>query len=144
MERYAHPRYTGYLDALVQRWVLVADEFLRCPGRYVLARYEDFREDPVRAAAGLLENLGLGEHWTEEAAWRVAQAAGQMYQAALFHAPSEAPREALGAAQHARIVAAVGARARLLGYPYEADPADAAHLGAPIDVPPLPAPDCGR
>lgn len=34
-------RYTGYMDAAAQRWVLTADEYLRCPQSFVLVRYEE-------------------------------------------------------------------------------------------------------
>jgi len=146
-------RYTGYMDAAAQRWVLTADEYLRCPQSFVLVRYEDFVDDPVGETQRLVEALGLSQHWSEESAAHVAHAAAYRYQnprpAAEERGLAPEPpdyAEVFGAALHARLFAAMAERAERLGY--------AAHMGrAPsteaveaareqpaIDVPPLPEP----
>ncbi|CAE8677926.1 unnamed protein product, partial [Polarella glacialis] len=72
--------YSGYADALVQRWALVVDEYLACPRDFVLVRYEDFVQDPVSQTRLLLESLGLAERWSDGAEERVRRAAEVQYQ----------------------------------------------------------------
>eukprot|EP00928_Gymnodinium_smaydae_P086889 TRINITY_DN71291_c0_g1_i1.p1 TRINITY_DN71291_c0_g1~~TRINITY_DN71291_c0_g1_i1.p1 ORF type:complete len:961 (-),score=118.54 TRINITY_DN71291_c0_g1_i1:21-2903(-) len=147
-------RYTGYIDSVIQRWVLSVDEYLRCPSRFALIRYEDFATEPVRATRLLLQELGFGHIWDEGAggaAERVANAAKVRYQsqnAPLAGGASSTGDlvDLFGAAMFARLQAAVESRALLLGYGYmllkpdasQADP----HLQA-IDVPSLPVTSCG-
>lgn len=107
--------FTGYVDAAVQRWVLFVDEYLRCPSRFVLVRYEDFVKDPVSEVQRLVHFLGLSEFWTRFSAERVREAASMQYQVR-GQARDKDPETIFGRPMLKRIWAAVGARARLLGY----------------------------
>merc|ERR1712070_655107 len=73
-------RYTGYVDAAVQRWALAVDAYLACPRRFTLVRYEDFMAEPVQSTRLLAQQLGLSAHWTDSSAERVREAARTQYQ----------------------------------------------------------------
>lgn len=153
-------RYSGYLDALVQRWCLTVDEYLRCPARFALVRYEDFVAQPVLATRLLVEQLDLQHLWSDESTERVAQAARTRYQpqsSPPSDGPDPAPRSShqrfdfqtfFGAAQFSRLRRAVAERALLLGYGQLLaaltlvgdEPVDPVE---PIDVPSPPRADCG-
>ncbi|CAE8615032.1 unnamed protein product, partial [Polarella glacialis] len=107
--------YSGYADALVQRWALVVDEYLACPRDFVLVRYEDFVQDPVSQTRLLLESLGLAERWSDGAEERVRRAAEVQYQTKGDRKQRD-PEEVFGSAMLARFLAAVRSRAALLGY----------------------------
>lgn len=133
-------RYTGYLDAAVQGWVLTVDEYLRCPSRFALLHYEDFLADPSAATERLARDLGLP--WSEAAAVRAREAAAFQYQSrhsGRRHATSEYPN-VFGPELYARIYIAVSARAALLGYSeQELGPRPAFEPQSPlIDVPEVP------
>lgn len=139
-------RYTGYVDAAAQRWVLTVDEYLRCPAHFALVRYEDFKADPVRSAELLLQKLGLGKLWSEDAADRVRKVAAMRYQA-LPGAPRGTDGDAVdsfGERLHARIAEAIGPRAAMLGYPdlVPREPTVRNQDDFPIHLPPLPVVDC--
>mmetsp|Transcript_50036 Transcript_50036/g.143861 ORF Transcript_50036/g.143861 Transcript_50036/m.143861 type:complete len:781 (+) Transcript_50036:925-3267(+) len=66
--------YSGFVDAAVQRWALIVDEYLRCPSRFALVRYEDFTKDPVAETRRLAEMLNLTAHWGQGSEERVKEA----------------------------------------------------------------------
>lgn len=133
--------YSGYVDAAVQRWALVVDEYLACPSRFALVRYEDFVADPVAETRRLLEALGLPELWLPGAAGRVRAAAAVQYQTP-GRSAGRRPDEVFGQAQAARMAAALRSRLELLGYALGEGAAGGLPAGPPIDTPPLPVPAC--
>lgn len=139
--------YSGFIDAMVQRWALDVDVYLRCPRIFALVRYEDFIQDPVVGTRQLLLQLGQGGAWSPEAAKRVASATAVRYQA-WGQAAEEAPAERLGGPLARRIWEALGPRARRLGYvelereAARADEGEAGPWPAPVEVPALPELQC--
>jgi len=131
--------YSGFVDAAVQRWALIVDEYLRCPSRFALVRYEDFTKDPVAETRRLAEMLNLTAHWGQGSEERVKEAVSMQYQVR-GKARGHEPAEVFGEAMVARIWTAVGARAARLGYALSGvDITKGAAPGwQPIDVPPLP------
>lgn len=130
-------RYSGYVDAVVQRWVLVVDEYLQCPQDFVLVRYEDFSSDPVQETRNLLHELGFAHLWGQGAEERVRQVAEVQYQTKGQHGRN--PEEVFGPRMLARVVVAVQTRAELLGYGSLLPAVKAVPEDWPaIDVPPTP------
>ncbi|CAE7539981.1 PDPK2, partial [Symbiodinium pilosum] len=68
-------RYSGFVDAVIQRWALIVDEYLQCPQDFALVRYEDFSSDPVSETRRLLDALGLAHLWVRGTEERVRQRA---------------------------------------------------------------------
>eukprot|EP00927_Polykrikos_kofoidii_P064936 TRINITY_DN60741_c0_g1_i1.p1 TRINITY_DN60741_c0_g1~~TRINITY_DN60741_c0_g1_i1.p1 ORF type:complete len:1142 (+),score=161.66 TRINITY_DN60741_c0_g1_i1:350-3427(+) len=116
-------RYTGYVDAVTQRWALMVDVYLACTARFALVRHEDFVADPIRTTWLLLQQLGLSHLWDGGpggSADRVTSLASVPYQNA-GHSTSRGNslaefERAFGSATFSRIKAAVASRAVLLGY----------------------------
>eukprot|EP00747_Dinoflagellata_sp_TGD_P082171 gnl/TRDRNA2_/TRDRNA2_161592_c0_seq1.p1 gnl/TRDRNA2_/TRDRNA2_161592_c0~~gnl/TRDRNA2_/TRDRNA2_161592_c0_seq1.p1 ORF type:complete len:279 (-),score=48.76 gnl/TRDRNA2_/TRDRNA2_161592_c0_seq1:183-1019(-) len=129
-------RYTGYVDAAVQRWALSVDVYLRCPSRFVLVRYEDFKDDPVLATESLLQRLGLGDFWDGSVAQRerVKEAAAMQYQPKGKAKGSY--EDIFGISLFERIHAAVASRAQLLGYSHLLHRNVSAHTWLPPDAGP--------
>jgi len=136
---------SGYVDAIVQRWAISVDEYLRCPSRFALARYEDFLADPEQSTRRLLHDLQIGVDWTEQVARRIREAAAIRYQAL-----SDAPSGTIGGVGASfgfgprllsRIARALRSRMELLGYGpllIAAGPFESVEAHADIDVPALP------
>mmetsp|Transcript_10070 Transcript_10070/g.23712 ORF Transcript_10070/g.23712 Transcript_10070/m.23712 type:complete len:301 (-) Transcript_10070:43-945(-) len=140
--------FTGFVDALIQRWALVVDVYLRCPRMFALVRYEDFKQDPVLSTRLLLLSLGQGHQWSSDAAARVAEASAERYQSWGQSRQQKSMEESLGRPLLHRIWEALGGRAKRLGYGDLEQQLSLVPGGdeglwlTPVDVPPLPEREC--
>ncbi|CAK8990770.1 unnamed protein product [Durusdinium trenchii] len=134
-------RFSGYLDASIQRWALVVDEYLQCPQDFALVRYEDFLADPVFATHQLAKALGLAPDAGAED--RVREAAQVQYQTKR-RSSSQPVEEIFEPRMLARLIEAVRTRFELFGYHapqnLQAVPAD----WPAIDLPPLVGGACDK
>jgi len=134
--------YTGYIDAVAQRWALTVDEYLACPTKFVLVRYEDFVAAPVEQTKLLLEQLGLPDLWLPGAAERVVAATAVRYQTQ-GQRKGKSPAEVFGDPMLSRLVEALNPRMERFGYQFSTDvPRYSSREWRPIDVPALPQLKC--
>eukprot|EP00927_Polykrikos_kofoidii_P066606 TRINITY_DN6216_c2_g1_i1.p1 TRINITY_DN6216_c2_g1~~TRINITY_DN6216_c2_g1_i1.p1 ORF type:complete len:1157 (+),score=129.87 TRINITY_DN6216_c2_g1_i1:55-3525(+) len=139
-------RYSGYVDAIVQRWVLTVDVYLACPKRFELVRYEDFVLDPVGQTRDLLVRINMSNLWLPGAEQRVAHAASVRYQSSTNSDEKRDFLNVFGEDMLARLQIAVRSRLELVGYgdtlqTLSADEIDS-KAWRPIDTPPLPVQVC--
>eukprot|EP00928_Gymnodinium_smaydae_P023677 TRINITY_DN19445_c0_g1_i3.p1 TRINITY_DN19445_c0_g1~~TRINITY_DN19445_c0_g1_i3.p1 ORF type:complete len:298 (-),score=89.72 TRINITY_DN19445_c0_g1_i3:177-1070(-) len=151
--------YSGYVDAALQRWAIFADEYLACPERFALVRYEEFVADPPGQTERLLKAMNLSSLWLPGAAERAKQAASVQYQTSSGRGGKKDFAAIFGATMLSRMEVAVRSRAEALGYGHllrsegassakKASKADAAAAEAatsawkPIAMPPWPARNC--
>jgi len=133
--------YSGYIDAIAQRWALTIDEYLTCPARYVLVRYEDFVAAPVEQTKLLVERLGVPDLWLPGAEERVAAAIAVRYQTE-GQRKGRSPSEIFGGPMLSRLVEALSPRMERLGYQFSVDLPRYSGEWQPIDLPPLPGLNC--
>lgn len=133
--------YSGYIDAVAQRWALTVDEYFACPARYVLVRYEDFVAAPVEQTKLLVERLGVPDLWLPGADERVAAATTVRYQTQ-GKRKGRSPAEIFGSPMLSRLVEALSPRMERLGYQFSVDLPRYSGEWQPIDLPPLPELNC--
>jgi len=141
--------YTGYLDAVVQRWALMTDEYLVCTKRFALVRYEDFVVDPLGQAKRILSLLELSSLWRPGAEERIKSVAAMQYQTSSGRGTGPSHLEVFGEPLLTRIISAVRSRAERLGYgdllkPHKGESKSKVSSSdwPPIEMPPFPSRKC--